>query len=231
MTARLITLLVVVSSTWAQPSGKHWVTTWSTAQPLIRNQPPAPRPAAQNGQSAPTPVRPANPAHALARGFHDQTVRMIVHTSIGGSALRIKLSNPFGGTRVTIGAAHVALRAKDSDIVPASDHALSFNGKPGCTLGPGTVIFSDSLDMTVSSQTDLAVSLYLPGDTGPPSAHNGLHTSYVSKEGDLTAAPTIADAIAAANYYWLAGVDVLAPITASAVVAYAKCLRTTMRTR
>ncbi|MCU1238642.1 MAG: lipolytic enzyme family [Candidatus Solibacter sp.] len=224
MRTRLTILLVLVSSAWAQPGGKHWVATWTTAQPLIRNQPAAPRPAGQNGPSAPAPPpttpRPANPAQALARGFHDQTVRMIVRTSIGGSALRIKLSNPFGGAPVMIGTANVAVRSKESDIIPTSGHALSFNGKPGCTIGPGMVIFSDAVDMAVSSQTDLAVSLYLPGETGPPSAHNGLHTSYVGKEGDLTSAATIPDAIAAPNYYWLAGIDVLAPANASLVVAY-----------
>ena len=215
-----LTLLLFVVSAWAQPAAKHWVATWTTAQPLIRNPPPAPRPAAQSAPATPPAApRPSNPAQALARGFHDQTVRMIVHTSIGGSALRIKLSNPFGGLGVTVGAAHIALRAKDSDIVPASDRALSFNGKPSCTLGPGMVIFSDALDMTVPGQSDLAVSLYLPGETGPPSAHNGLHTSYV-KEGDQTSASAIPDPIAALNYYWLAGVDVLAPADASLLVAY-----------
>ncbi len=143
---------------------------------------------------------------------------MIVHTSIGGSKLRIKLSSPFGSQAVTVGSAHVAVRSKESEIVPGSDRALSFNGKPGCKIGPGMVILSDPVNLTVPSQGDLAVSLYLPGETGPPSAHNGLHTTYISGEGDRTSAPALPDAVTTQAYYWLAGVDVLAGSKALLVV-------------
>jgi len=193
----LILFLVLIPSAYPESSHEHWVATWTTAQPLIR-QPPGPRPAA---------------------GFHNQTIRMIAHTSIGGSRLRVKLSNPFGSVPVTVGAAHVAMRSKDTEIVAGSDRALSFNGKPGCTLGPGMVILSDPADLAVPAQGDIAVSLYLPEETGPPSAHNGLHTSYVSKQGNLTDAPAIPDAVSMPAYYWLAGVDVLAPVKASLIVA------------
>jgi hypothetical protein len=71
----------------------HWVATFTNAQPLI----PTPLPS--------DPPVPAN----LSHGFHDQTVRMIVHTSIGGSALRLRLTSPFGNPTVLIGAVHVAL--------------------------------------------------------------------------------------------------------------------------
>ena len=205
--------LVLISCAGAQSAREHWVASWTTPQPLIRPQPPAPRPQA-------APAAPARQPGPLRAGFHDQTVRMIVRTSIGGSQLRIKLSGPFGGEAVTVGSAHVAVRSKDSEIVPASDHAISFNGKPGCTIGPGQVILSDPVTMTVPAQADLAVSLYFPGETGPPAAHNGLHTAYVSREGDLTGAPSIPDATAAPAYFWLAGVDVLAGSKAEAIVAF-----------
>jgi lysophospholipase L1-like esterase len=195
----LILFVLLISSAYPESSHEHWVATWTTPQPLIR--PPAP------------------PPQAAIKSFHDQTVRMIVHTSIGGSKLRVKLSNPFGAAAVTVGAAHVAMRSKDSEIVAGSGRALSFNGKPGCTLGPGMVILSDPADFAVPTQGDIAVSLYLPEETGPPSAHNGLHTSYVSKQGNLTDAPAIADAVPMPAYYWLAGVDVLAPAKTSLIVA------------
>jgi lysophospholipase L1-like esterase len=226
----IVFLLLISSPAYPQAGGEHWVASWTTPQPLIRNpavaqRPPAQQspPAAQPGPTAgaaPVPPGP-NPAQQMinAQGFHDQTVRMIVHTTIGGSKLRVKLSSPFGSVPVTVGSVHVAIRSKDSEIVPASDHALSFNGKPGCTIGPGMVILSDAVDFTVPSESDLTVSLYLPGETGPPSAHNGLHTTYISKEGDLTGAAAIPDAITTQSYYWLEDVDVLAPARASLVVA------------
>jgi lysophospholipase L1-like esterase len=190
---------------------EHWVATWTTAQELVRSQP------------QPTPPAAATPPAATAppgRNFHNQTLRMIVRTSIGGSRLRIRLANAFGTNPVAVGAAHVALRAKDSEIVPATDRALSFNGKPGCTLGDGMVIVSDPVDFKLPPLADLAISLYFPGETGRPTSHGAaLHTNYISKEGDFSGQPVIADAATAQSYYWLAGVDVLAPPDAALIVA------------
>src|ERR1019366_8991073 len=94
----------------AQSAGsQHWVATWATSPPLARLQP--------------APAAPANPnpqQSINARGFTDQTVRMIVRTSIGGHRLRVKFANAFSAPPVQIGAAHIALRDKDSQIVAAS---------------------------------------------------------------------------------------------------------------
>lgn len=217
MKLHLTLFLVLISSAYPQRNHEHWVASWTTPQPLIRNQPSGAQRAAVPPPGQPAPS--ANSPQAInTRGFHDQTIRMIVHTSIGGPKLRVKLSNPFGGTPVVVGNVHAAIRSKDSEIVPASDRAISFNGKPGCVIGPGMVILSDPVDLAVPSQGDIAISLYLPGETGPPSAHNGLHTTYISREGDVTGAPMIPDAITTQSYYWLAGVDVLAPARASLIV-------------
>jgi lysophospholipase L1-like esterase len=74
--------------------------------------------------------------------------------------------------------------------------------------------------MGVGPQTDLAVSLYFPGDTGPPAARNGSHTTYISRSGDATAATTIDDGLTTPIWYWLTAVDVLAPEDAAAIVAF-----------
>ena len=74
------------------------------------------------------PRRPPPPA--AARGFNNQTVRMMVRTSIGGHACASAWRMPSAAAPVAVGAAHMALRAKDSAIVPGSDRPLTFNGKP-----------------------------------------------------------------------------------------------------
>ncbi len=67
---------------------------------------------------------------------------------------------------------------------------------------------------------NLAVSLYVAGTPGPLTVHNfGLHTSYVSKEGDLTGAASLDDPATFASYVWLSNVDVLAPANAGLAVA------------
>jgi lysophospholipase L1-like esterase len=78
------------------------------------------------------------------------------------------------------------------------------------------------VDLKVPPLSDLAVSLYFPGETGPPTSHGtGLHTTYVSREGDFTGQPAIADpAFTTLSYYWLAAVDVQAPAGAAALITF-----------
>jgi lysophospholipase L1-like esterase len=64
------------------------------------------------------------------------------------------------------------------------------------------------------------VSLYFPGETGPPTSHSlGLHTTYISEAGDFTAQPAIAGASTVASYYYLSSIDVLAAPKAGLIVA------------
>jgi len=177
------------------PAGQKWVATWGTAQAMIVN-------AAPN-----------------TRSYNNQTVRMIAHTSIGGKGLRIRLVNGFSANPVTVGSAHIAQRLKDSEIVPESDRTLTFSGKRSVVIGPGIEVFSDPVDMEVHALSDLAVSLYFPTDTGAPTSHQtGLHTTYISKEGDTTAQTAMTDFTTTRSYYWLSGIDVLAPASYGAVV-------------
>lgn len=146
---------------------------------------------------------------------------MIAHTSIGGRRVRVQLSNAFGATPLVIGAAHIGLRDKESAIVAGSDHALGFNGKPGCTIPPGALMYSDAIDFDVPKLGDLAISVYVPGDTGPASTHAlGLHTTYISKEGNFAGEPQIADATTSLSWYWLSAIDVQAPASTAAIVTF-----------
>ena len=142
-----------------------------------------------------------------------------MRASIGGSSLRVHLSNAFGAGPLYIGAAHIALRDKDSAIIPTSDHALTFNGKPSVTIPLGAEMISDPVALTLAPLGELAISVYVPGDTGPASTHSlGLHTTWV-KSGDVTAAPDLSDGEKLLSWYWVSGVDVQAPVESAAIVA------------
>lgn len=198
---------------------EHWVSTWATS-PQARAVPPArPQPPPAAATQAPRAVpRPAPPISHL----DNQTVRMTIHSSVGGRRVRVELSNAFGSAPLAIGAAHIAIRARDSAIVPASDRALSFSGKPSCSIPPGALMVSDPVDLDVPPLSDLAVSVYVPGDAGQLTMHSvGLHTTYISQAGDFTGRPDIADAAATSqSWYWLSSVDVLAPADTAAIVAF-----------
>jgi len=147
---------------------------------------------------------------------------MIVRSSVGGKSVRIRLANALGTTTVSIGAAHIALRSLGSGIIPGSDRVLTFGGKPTATMYAGAVLLSDPVNLNVTSLADLAVSLYIANDAGAPTSHTfGLRPTYVSGSGDFTGAASIEDITATAqSYYWLQGVDVLAPSDAGALVTF-----------
>jgi lysophospholipase L1-like esterase len=203
---------------WAQsaPGGEHWVATWAASpqQPRV-----APAPAAGAAQPASALAAPGAPRPG--QHFENQTIRMIVRTSIGGRRVRVQFSNAFGAAPLVLGAAHIAARAKESEIVPATDRALTFSGKPSATIPAGAQIVSDAVDLDVTPLGDLAVSVFFPSDTGTPTTHaTGLHSTYISKEGNFIAQPALADAATTQSWYFLSSVDVLAPAATGLIVAY-----------
>jgi lysophospholipase L1-like esterase len=202
------------------------------AAPPAASPVPAPATAPTAASATPPAAAPATAGRTVPQrrfgippalpGLKDQTVRMIVRTSLAGQTVRIRLSQAFGAPAVTVGAAHLALRSAGAAIVATSDRALTFSGMPGVTIYAGQVAVSDPVRLDVPGGADLAVSLYFPGETGPPTGHTfGLRPTYVSKSGDSTAAVSIDDlATTTESYYWLTGVDVLAPPAAATLVTF-----------
>ena len=125
----------------------------------------------------------------------NQTIRQIVRTSIGGTRVRVVLSNAFGTSPIDVGAGHIALREKESAIVASSAKPLTVSGAATFSILPGATVVSDPLDITVAPVSDLVVDLYLPGDLGvspsPVTTHNGAsQTNYVSEAGNHSGAAT-----------------------------------------
>ena len=180
------------------PSRWHWVSAWSTAvhTPL------------------PFPGLPPAPV------FENQTIRLVVRPTIGGDRVRIRLSNAFGTAALSIGSAHIALTKDKSNIVPDSDHTVTFGGRPWVSIPPGAPILSDPVDLKVSAFTEISVSLYLPDKTPSSTYHFwGQHETYVSEVGDFTA-KDLPNPTTKSSWYWLADVEVWAPEQAAATVAF-----------
>src|SRR5204863_2795552 len=92
-------------------------------------------------------------------------LRQIVHVSLGGGRVRVVLSNAFGTAPLPFGAVAVALRQKDSAIVPGSSRPLTFSGTGATTIAAGAIAVSDPVDLMVPALADLAIDVFLPGDT------------------------------------------------------------------
>jgi lysophospholipase L1-like esterase len=233
--ALVVVCLGIEPAVFAQVSGgDRWVGTWATAEVGRPQNPapfaPGPAPFMANNR-CPAPAAPpvaAAPGQTFAPPpyiqFTNQTLRQIVHTSIGGSKARVVLSNAYGTAPVTIGAAHIALRDKDSAIQATSGRALTFSGRPTMTVPANAVIYSDPVELTVPAMSDLAIDLYLPGTTNSPATvtmHGGaLQTSFISETGNHAGKTTMPVAGRTQSWFMLSRVDVVAPDATGTIVAF-----------
>jgi len=201
-----------------QPAPGRWVGSWYAA-PAARVDSAAP-PTGTSGQSL---------LH-----FRNQTLRQIAHLTLGGTRLRVVVANTFGTKELRVGAASVALRDRDAVIVPGSAHRLSFGGSGDVVVPAGGMLTSDPVDLAAPDFADLAIDLYLPGDTAAMQSPVTMHaaswqTGYVSPPGNHAGTPSMpveattryrrGDGLESATWFFLARVEVLAPPSAYAIVA------------
>jgi lysophospholipase L1-like esterase len=211
----LVLFLACSPSTDTKKNSEKWVCTWATSQQLDEvtfpdiNLPPNFKMPEQGPPPKPGEIGNNPSIFYIPADLKDRTVRMVVRNSIGGSKIRVNLSSSLGSSPVRVGAAHIAVYNPDGSIVPETDHEITFNSKPVCTLLPGVLLLSDPVDMDVPPFTNLAVSLYFPEETGSPAEHRlGLHTTYISK-GNTAGQEIMPNAEKTYAYLWLAGIDVL----------------------
>jgi lysophospholipase L1-like esterase len=153
----------------------------------------------------------------------DLTVRLNATITTGGSQVRIRLSNSFGVSAVTIGHASVgtATSSGSSAITSGTLQYLTFNGQTAITIPPGAQALSDAVGFTVTPGQNLGVSLYLPDTIVNPSINYFSEaTSYLSIPGDHTG-ETSGSSFAYPNnsYYYLSAIDVFGSAAVGSVVA------------
>jgi lysophospholipase L1-like esterase len=150
--------------------------------------------------------------------FNQQTLRQIVHTTMGGSVARVQLSNVFGTQPVTVADVHIAQRTSGSAIAAGTDHQITFAGSVSTTIAVGASAVSDAVSFTVPAFSDVAISVYLPQATGPATYHQtGEQTNYIAS-GDVSANASLTGAQNTGSYYFLTNLDTQDPTAAGAVV-------------
>jgi lysophospholipase L1-like esterase len=151
--------------------------------------------------------------------FNNQTIRQTVGISIGGNRVRVRLSNETSSAPLVIGAAHIAIAAAGASILPRTNRALTFSGQPSITIPPGAPVVSDPVDLHIPALSSLAISIFLPQDTGPATAHFfGGATAYISPTGDFTAATTLPIATTSQSRFVISAIYVRRSADTRAVV-------------
>ena len=138
--------------------------------------------------------------------FNQQTLRQIVHTSVGGPSARVEVSNAFGPAPLVIADVHVAQRSSGSTVT--DDHAVTFGGQSTTTIPAGGLAISDAVAVAVPALSDVAISMYLPQPTGASTFHQqGNATNYVAA-GDVSGNASLSGAQNVGSYYFLTNLDV-----------------------
>ncbi|MFJ9562469.1 SGNH/GDSL hydrolase family protein [Streptomyces fuscichromogenes] len=141
-------------------------------------------------------------ADRLGEGTADRGYRLVVHTSVAGSGLRVRLSNAFGDRPLTLDSVYAGLRSQGAALRPGSNRRLTFDGARTVTVPAGATAWSDPLPGTLPAGSDLVVSLHSPDAAGPATGHGmALQTSYTT-QGDHTAEESAADWTDTIGSWW-----------------------------
>lgn len=186
-----------LKQTNAAAEGK-WVASWGTAQMV------------------------ADGDNALPEAqWRDRTLRQMVHLSLGGERLRVRISNVLGTTPLLVEGASVARAVKHGfpDLVAGTARPLQFAGKSAVVIAAGAEVYSDPVDLRIEPAADLAVSMHFMERPARQTGHPGARSSNFVAPGNQLMQTTLKDAATILRWYQLADIEVMAPAGAAAVVA------------
>jgi lysophospholipase L1-like esterase len=203
--SRLLTFafvsVVFGTSVHALADDPHWVGTWGCGIQLTepRNLPSSP-------------------------GLAGNTLRQIVHSSIGGKQLRLHFSNAFGTGAVEMKSVHIALNPSvttSSTIDLATDTALKFTGSESVIIPAGNDVWSDPVAFDLPALTNLAITIYYgQASSNSITGHPSSRCASYLLAGNAVASTSMDGAIQTEHWYNIEDVDVVAGDGGGAIVAF-----------
>lgn len=154
----------------------------------------------------------------------NRSFRMIINPTMGGQAVRIRLSNLMGSKPVRFENISIA---KGNPLLPNIDEAtrtrLTVNGSDFGVAMPGQELITDVAEFSFVAQEDLAVTFHVAGESGPMTWHAvSFGPQYISphNSGDVTH-----DSIGTSfqqvsvGWFFISGLDAFNPQAKGAIVA------------
>ena len=122
-------------------------------------------------------------------GTGGQTLRMPVRTSLGGSQLRVRLTNRYAASATAIGHVTIGLQQGGANTIGAPA-TVTFGGSQSLTMAAGASAVSDPVALSVSANSRLLLSVYIPpGANALPPRHDlAVATGYNYNGGDASGA-------------------------------------------
>ncbi|MBN2104940.1 SGNH/GDSL hydrolase family protein [bacterium] len=176
-------------------SDQVWIGTWATAPQLVEpgNMPPS---------------RP---------GLTDNSLRQIVCVSIGGETIRVRFSNEFSTSPVTLKSVHIALSLGESVIDISTDRELLFNDSTEVTMAPGVAVTSDPVDFHLEPRSEVAITIHFGQTSEDVTGHPGSRTTSYLCEGNKLLAADFLGGKTTVHWFVINGIDVLAPKSAASI--------------
>ncbi|WP_245814480.1 SGNH/GDSL hydrolase family protein [Cystobacter ferrugineus] len=174
--------------------------------------------AAPQNYNEPIPLTGVPPPEP--QSFQDQSIRHVMRVSAGGDKVRVRVSNLFGTAPVTLGGVHIARGTGGASIQATTDTLLRFNGQESVTVPAGQEAWSDETRFSLPSQTDVAVTVYVPQRTPVATVHSqGQQTTSVAA-GNALGSATFTSTETRQSYYWVTGIDVRNDEARGVIVAF-----------
>ena len=190
--------LLLLAPQFAMPQRNVWVATW-TASPTAGD---------------------ADPSEPLLN-IEDQTVRERVRVSVGGSQIRLRLSNEYGSSPLLLGFVTVAMPNGPAGVQSASIRSVTFNKGTSVTIPAGAPILSDPIPFSAAQGAEISISLYFPKRVSTVTWHSlALKRAVVSTRGDHTRDETIEGGTDSESSIAITGVFVPAQPSQHLIVAF-----------
>jgi lysophospholipase L1-like esterase len=185
-----------VLSAAATASGQ-WVDTWASGRQLVEtaNLPPAP-------------------------GLNGNTLRQVVHVSIGGNFLKVQLSNEFGNTPVTMDAVHIAVSRGGGAIDTTTDTKVLFSGATSVTIPAGQQVFSDGFSFNLAPLSDVAITIHFASQSGNVTGHPGSRATSFIATGNAVSAASLASPVTVQHWYYIMNLNSFVATPGGTLVAF-----------
>jgi hypothetical protein len=157
--------LARMSNLSLEDSTKRWVGTWTTAPQLVEpgNMPPSP-------------------------GLTNNSLRHVLRVSIGGDTIRVRFSNEFSASAVTMKSVQIAVSTGGNTIDLFSNKELTFGGTSEVTMNAGGAVTSDPIAFTLTPRMDVAITIYFGQTSSSVTGHPGSRTTSYILAGNNTGA-------------------------------------------
>ena len=138
----------------------------------------------------------------------NNSIRQIVHVSIGGNMLRLQLSNVFGTGKVEIKSVYIADAQEGTAIDTKTARYLKFNGKQSVTIEQGKSVMSDAVKYPLKPLQLLAITINYGEAPKNATSHRGSRTRSYIMEGESKPGQEFKTAEALEHWYNIAAIDV-----------------------